>query len=86
MTEDSSRRSRRGLAICLRALEDGRLRLVFDDVIADSEEWPQLWKSHVFFTHTGFDAERLRSMSLSESQFAQIGEAVVARLLALDVS
>jgi hypothetical protein len=77
-------RARWGLAACLRQLENGQIRLTFDDVIADSEEWPQSWCSHVFFTHSDYDAQHLCTMSLSEGQFAQIGEAVVARLLALN--
>lgn len=82
--ESSGQRARKGLAVCLRRLEDGRIRLIFDDVIADSDEWPQLWKSHVFVTHNDYDAERLCAMGLSENHFAQIGETVVAYLLALN--
>jgi hypothetical protein len=82
--ESGGQRARKGLAVCLRPLENGQLRLIFDDVIADSDRWPQLWKPYVFFTHNDYDAERLCAMGLSENQFAQIGEAVVARLLALN--
>ena len=77
-------RARKGVSVCLRRLENGQMRLIFDDVIADSDQWPQLWQSHVFFTHNDYDAKRLCAMGLSENQFAQIGEAVVARLLALN--
>ena len=84
MPESNELRSRKGLAICLRPLQNAQLRLIFDDVIADSDRWPQVWRSHVFFTHNDYNAERLCAMNLSENQFAQIGEAVVARLLALN--
>jgi hypothetical protein len=81
--DSSGLRARRGVTVSLRRLENGQLRLIFDDVVADSEQWPQSWRSHVFFTHNDYDAERLCTMGLSENQFAQIGEAVVARLLTL---
>jgi hypothetical protein len=82
--ESSGLRARKGLAVCLRPLENGQMRLIFDDVIAESDQWPQLWQSQVLFTHNDYDAERLCAMGLSEDQFAQIGEAVVLRLLALN--
>jgi hypothetical protein len=82
--ESSALRARNGVAVCLRRLESGQLRLIFDDVVAESDRWPQSWRSHVFFTHNDYDAQQLCSMRLSENQFAQIGEAVVARLLALN--
>jgi hypothetical protein len=84
LSESSGHRARRGVAICLRPLEGGRLCLIFDDVVADSDQWPQLWRSHVFFTQKDYEAQQFQSMGLSENQFAQIGEAVVARLLALN--
>jgi hypothetical protein len=80
--ESGEQRARKGLAVCLRRLDDGRIRLIFDDVRADSEVWPQLWRSHVFLTHNDYDAERLCSMGLSAEQFAEIGEVLVAYLLA----
>jgi hypothetical protein len=84
VSESSLIRARNGVAVCLRRLEDGRLRLIFDDVVADTDQWPQSWRSHVFFTHNDYDEQQLCGMRLSENQFAQIGEAVVARLLALN--
>ena len=84
MVGSSAQRARRGISVCLHPLEDGRLRLVFDDVVAESDQWPQFWRSHVFVTHNDYEAERLRSMGLSENQFAQIGELVVAHLLAVN--
>ena len=60
------------------------MRLVFDDVVAESDQWPQFWRSHVFVTHNDYEADRLCSMALPESQFAQIGELVVAHLLAVN--
>jgi hypothetical protein len=84
VAEPTELRARKGLAICLRPLENGQLRLIFDDIIADSEQWPQRWRSHVFVTHNDYDAGRLCAMGLSENEFAQIGEAVVACLLALN--
>jgi len=82
MPESTELRARKGLAISLRPVDRGQIRLIFDDVISDSDQWPQLWHSHVFFTHNDYDTESLRKMNLSEKQFAQIGEAVIARLLA----
>jgi len=84
VSEPTALRARKGVAVCLRRLENGRLRLIFDDVIAESDQWPQSWRSHVFFTENDYDAQLLCTMGLSENQFAQIGEAVVARLLAVN--
>ncbi|MGB8714798.1 MAG: hypothetical protein WCD66_00380 [Rhodanobacteraceae bacterium] len=82
---DSTHRATEGIVICLRDLGDGHSRLIFDDVIADDRVAPQrVWRHRVFFTHNAYPNESLDNMELSDEQFQEIGEAVVARLLAIN--
>jgi hypothetical protein len=53
-----------------------------DDVVAECDLWPQKWNSHIFVTRNQYDADRFLSSNLSESELAEIGAVVVARLAA----
>ena len=82
---DSTHRAKEGIVICLRDLGDGRSRLIFDDVVADDPAARErIWRHKVFFTHNAYSNDHLDSMELSDQQFQDIGEAVVARLLAIN--
>ncbi|MFC5436012.1 hypothetical protein ACFPME_05545 [Rhodanobacter umsongensis] len=82
---DSTHRAKEGIVICLRDLGDGSSRLIFDDVVADDPAARQrVWRHKVFFTHNAYPNESLDNMELSDEQFQKIGEAVVARLLAIN--
>jgi len=61
----------------------GRVRLIFDDVVAEGRPLPQNWRPVVLFTWNEYDESALSEMSLSTDEFAAIGEMVVARLQAL---
>ena len=79
MTEtDDGVRAKRGVVVCLRTLADGRVRIVFDDVNADSVERPASWKPTALFTWT-----QLQTVELSDKQLAEIGLNLVTRLRAL---
>jgi len=82
---DSNHRAKEGIVVCLRDLGDGQSRLIFDDVMADDPTVRErVWRHKVFFTHNAYDNHHLERMELSDQQFQEIGEAVVARLLAIN--
>jgi hypothetical protein len=62
--------------------DDGRARLVFDDVEGGSTGSPRQWTTRWFFTRIEFENGDLLEYNLSEKDYATIGHAVVARLAA----
>lgn len=85
MEHDDKIRSKLGVAVCLRDMGNGTSRLFFDDVKANKEENPITWQFDYFYSFTPeLDNPTLDEMRLTDEQFQQIGEAVVARLLALN--
>ena len=85
MEHDDKIRSKKGIAICLRDMGNGKSRLFFDDVEADKEKNPIKWGYDCFYTFTPeFKNEIIDDMKLTDKEFEQIGAAVVARLLALN--
>lgn len=74
-----------GIAICLSNIGEGNSELAFYDVCAESAtDDNRVWKQMAFYTQVAFTNERLDNMALSDEEFQRIGEAVVARLLALE--
>jgi hypothetical protein len=85
MDMDDRVRSKNGVVICLRDMGDGTSRLFFDDVQANGERNPLSWNYEYFYTFSpSLPNTELDAMSLSADQLQQIGEAVVARLLAMN--
>lgn len=72
-----------GVVSCLRLLESGEVRLIFDDVCSRTDHWPQEWQSHWPFTQNDFEGKEFLASDLSEEQLAHIGRILVARLSAL---
>ena len=72
-----------GVAAFIKEQEDGTIRLVFNDVEASSDSDNPNWKHVVLFTSINYDARALKDLSLSKEQFAEIGENLLIRLLAL---
>jgi hypothetical protein len=72
------------LAVCarLQEAEDGRLWIVFDDVKAVDSS-PVEWKHWAFFTEMSFEREGALSHSLTDESYMAVGQAVMARLVAL---
>jgi hypothetical protein len=68
--------------LCAHRTSEGKLRLVIDAVVSESDRWPQTWRSHVFVTRNEYDPERLLESQLTEAEFADIGFTVVACLAA----
>jgi hypothetical protein len=85
MENDDKIRSKFGVAVCLRDIGNGTSRLFFDDVKADNDENPIAWQFDYFYTFSPeLDNSMLDDMHLTDEQFQRVGEAVVARLLALN--
>jgi len=82
---DDKIRSKLGTVVCLRDMGNGKSRLFFDDVKADKQENPISWEFDCFYTFTPeLENAEIDFMNLTNERFQEIGEAVVARLLALN--
>jgi len=81
---DDSRRAKEGVVVCLRDLGNGASRVIFDDVVAESEVNPTSWRFEALYTWNTYENSQLDQMRLSDEEFQKIGEVVVARLLAIN--
>ena len=82
---DSGHREKEGMTVSLRDLGDGQSLLVFDHVVAGNlAASERVWRHKVFSTHNVYPNDRLDAMELSDQQFQEIGEVVVAHLLAIN--
>ncbi|WP_417530848.1 hypothetical protein [Marinobacter lipolyticus] len=61
----------------------GEIRLTFDDMETESVA-PTTWTKTTHFTSNTYPEAELENMSLSKEQYAEIGENLVLRLLALN--
>lgn len=85
MEHDDKIRSKLGLVVCLRDMGNGTSRIFMDDVKSDKHELPINWQHDYFYTFTPeLENEAIENMKLTDEQFQNIGEAVIARLLALN--
>ena len=83
MEFDDLKRPKDGLVVCLREMGNGKSRIFFDEVLSNKDENPKTWEYDAFYTFTPeLEDGDLNAMNLTESQFADIGVTVVARLLA----
>ena len=73
----------KGVVAFIKDQEDGSIRLVFNDVETSSGTDNPDWKHIVHFTSNSYNSKSFKELSLSKEQFAQIGENLVIRLLAL---
>ena len=60
------------------------IRLVFNDVDSTSDSDNPDWKHSVLFAYNNYDKKALKEMTLSKDQYAEIGENLILRLLALN--
>ncbi len=84
MADDDAIRSENGVVVCLRTVENGKSKLIFDDVTGDSSVNPVAWSFNNFYTWREYNNEDLDQMKLSGREYQMIGESLVARLLALN--
>jgi len=82
MPDSRDTQARFGVVATLEHRTDGGIQLRLDDVAAQPTLDAVSWRNVSFYTATKLDAAELNSMSLSESQLAEIGLAVIARLTA----
>jgi len=76
---DDGVRGREGVVVCLTDRGNGTSRLILDDVMAESGTW----RRKPFYAWNEYDSALLNEMSLTDDDYQRIGEALVARLLAI---
>lgn len=76
-------RSETGLIVSLRVIDDKMARLIFVDAKPDRTK-PRTWKSQTLFTWHEYDSKRFSEMNLAKREYAEIGETIILRLLALN--
>ncbi len=81
---DAGVRPKFGVVVSLVELEDGSTRIVLDDVRSEERNSKTSWKFDSFFTHKRLDSKALDEMALPANEYQGLGEAVLARLLALN--
>ena len=74
----------KGVAAFIKQEANDEIKLVFNDVNSTSENDATDWNHSVIFTSNNYNEKALRELSLSKEQFAQIGENLIIRLLALN--
>lgn len=72
-----------GLVSYLECVNSDTLRLVFEDVSRQNKS-EDSWDNAVLFTHNDYSIENLKSLNLSNEEFAIIGQNLIVRLLALN--
>jgi hypothetical protein len=80
---DDGIRAPSGVVVSLRPTSEGRLCVVLDDVRQQPAADVRSWTHESFFTISEYSRRELENLDLSKDQFAQIGENIVIRLLAL---
>ena len=84
MDNDDGRRPSKGVVVTLLDMGDGTSRIIMDDVAADSESQDTSWKTDCFYTHKRMSSAEIDEMALPATEYQRIGEALMARLLALN--
>lgn len=71
-------------SVCVSMVEESNedLRITFDDIKLTSQS-PVCWKQFSFFTDLQVERVRVLSHQLTEKEYAAIGGALMARLVAL---
>lgn len=72
-----------GVVAYIRVTEGGKIKLTLDDVSSEKQP-PTTWCHEVLFTSNTYDSEAMKSLNLTKEQYADIGENLIIRLLALD--
>jgi len=69
----------KGVVTYIKDEGDSNLCLTMDDSVSENGGW----KHNVLFTTRNYDREKLKNLALTKEEFAEIGEDLVIRLLAL---
>lgn len=81
-TIDSGTRSKYAVCATLKETPEGDFQIVLQDIRSESSN-PGEWRHFVFFTDMTFERESALSHSLSDEDYMAVGQAVMARLVAL---
>ena len=84
LENDDGRRPAMGVVVSLLDLGDGTCRIVLDDVRSDGLQRDTAWQFDSFYTHKRLDTRQLDDMALPKGEYQGLGEAILARLLALN--
>ena len=84
MESDDRRRPKYGVVVSLLDEGGGTSRVVMDDVSSGQRIRETSWAFELFYTLKRYPSSTLDDMDLSRDEFAAIGEALMARLLALN--
>jgi len=73
----------KGVIACIQEMEDGITMLTFDDVSSEYNLFTN-WSEEVLYTSKSYDSNTIENMNLTKEQYAEIGENLIIRLLALN--
>lgn len=82
MSHDKEMNKGYAVAITLKKKGTETLQLVFDDLELSAGP-PAAWRHWAFFTSMDIPKDRAQEFRLTQREYASIGEAVLARLMAL---
>lgn len=74
----------KGVAAFIKQEANNEVKLILNDVNSTSDSDNPDWSHSVIFTSNNYDENKLKELSLSKEQFAEIGENIIIRLLALN--
>jgi hypothetical protein len=83
MEDDDGKRPQKGVVVTLLDMGDGTSRVIMDDVTSDTPSRSTSWKYNLFYTHKRLDSKAVDDMALPDIEYQKMGEALMARLLAL---
>jgi len=63
--------------------DTGRAILTMDDVSSNRQP-PTIWSQELFYTSNSYDSEAMKNLKLTKEQYAEIGENIILRLLAVN--
>jgi hypothetical protein len=72
-----------GVVATILEMPGGELRLAFDDVRTATPSDPAEWRRVVHYTNAPIEPEKLKDLSFSEKELADIAYSLLARLAAI---
>ena len=63
--------------------DTGRTTHTMDDV-SSNRQLPTIWSQEIFYTSYSYDSETMKNLKLTKEQYAEIGESIILRLLAVN--
>ena len=72
-----------GVVAAILEMPNGEMRLSFDDVRTQTPSDPREWKRVAHYTGAAIDPSKLKELSFSEKELADIAYSLLARLAAI---